>query len=197
MMPATYDRLAVGDGVDIDLDRVLQIAVDQHRAGARDIAPRGACSGRARLRRGRSPSPARPAHRTAGSPPDSRCARPPPPPPRRRRRCRCRAGAGRACASRPWKRSRSSARSIASGEVPRIGISARSNAAASFSGVCPPNCTMTPSKVPRALLDAHDLEHVLGGQRLEIEPVGGVVIGRDGLRVAVDHDRLDAGSPRA
>ena len=28
------DRVAVGDGVDIDLDRVLQIAVDQHRAGA-------------------------------------------------------------------------------------------------------------------------------------------------------------------
>ena len=43
------------------------------------------------------------------------------------------------------------------------------------------------------LLDADDLEHVLGGQRLEIEPVGGVVVGRHGLRVAVDHDRLVAG----
>src|SRR5439155_20884105 len=40
--------------------------------------------------------------------------------------------------------------------------------------------------------DPDDLGHVLGGQRLEIEPVGGVVIGRDSLRVAVDHDRLDA-----
>ena len=29
------DLVAVGDGIDIDLDRVLQIAVDQHRAGAR------------------------------------------------------------------------------------------------------------------------------------------------------------------
>ena len=28
------DLVAVGDGIDIDLDRVLQIAVDQHRAGA-------------------------------------------------------------------------------------------------------------------------------------------------------------------
>ena len=52
---------------------------------------------------------------------------------------------------------------------------------------------MTPWSVPVRLLDAHDLEHVLGGQRLEIEPVGGVVVGRDGLRVAVDHDRLVAG----
>ena len=43
------------------------------------------------------------------------------------------------------------------------------------------------------LLDAEDLEHVLGGQRLEIEPVGRVVIGRHRLRVAVDHDRLEAG----
>ena len=43
------------------------------------------------------------------------------------------------------------------------------------------------------LLDADDLEHVLGGQRLEIEPVRGVVVGRDGLGIAVDHDRLVAG----
>ena len=43
------------------------------------------------------------------------------------------------------------------------------------------------------LLDAHDLQHVLGGERLEIEPVGGVVVGRHGLRIAVDHDRLEAG----
>ena len=46
------------------------------------------------------------------------------------------------------------------------------------------------------LFDAHDLHHVLGGQRFEIEPVRGVVIGRDGFRIAVDHDRLDAGFPQ-
>jgi hypothetical protein len=48
--------------------------------------------------------------------------------------------------------------------------------------------------VQRALLLflGQDLEHVLVGQRLEIEPVGGVVVGRHGLRVAVDHDRLVA-----
>ena len=43
-----------------------------------------------------------------------------------------------------------------------------------------------------AALGVDDLEHVLGGQRLEIEPVGGVVVGRDRLRVAVDHDGLVA-----
>src|SRR6185436_12844766 len=66
------------------------------------------------------------------------------------------------------KRSRSSARSIASGEVPRIGTFAFSSGSASLSGVFP-------------------------RERLEIEPVGGVVVGRHCLRVAVDHDGLVAG----
>ena len=48
-------------------------------------------------------------------------------------------------------------------------------------------------ELARARLDADDLEHVLGGQRLEVEAVRGVVVGRDGLGVAVDHDRLEAG----
>ena len=43
------------------------------------------------------------------------------------------------------KRSRSSARSILSGEVPMIGTPARSKGSASLSGVWPPNWTMTPS----------------------------------------------------
>ena len=41
-------------------------------------------------------------------------------------------------------------------------------------------------------LGVHDLEHVLEGERLEVEPVGGVVVGGDGLRVAVDHHGLVA-----
>jgi hypothetical protein len=48
------------------------------------------------------------------------------------------------------KRSRSSARSMASGEVPRIGMPASSSACASLSGVCPPNCTITPFNVRRS-----------------------------------------------
>ena len=42
------------------------------------------------------------------------------------------------------------------------------------------------------LFDLDNLEHVFEGQRLEVEPVGGVVVGRDGLGVAVDHDGLVA-----
>ena len=39
----------------------------------------------------------------------------------------------------------------------------------------------------------HDLEHVLERERLEVEPVGGVVIGRHRLGIAIDHDGLVAG----
>ncbi len=42
------------------------------------------------------------------------------------------------------------------------------------------------------LLDLDDVHDVLEGERLEVEAVGGVVVGRDGLGVAVDHDRLVA-----
>ena len=66
-------------------------------------------------------------------------------------------------------------------------------ALASFSGVWPPNWTMTPMQRAVLLLDAEDLEDVLEGQRLEVEAVGGVVVGGDGLGVAVDHDGLEAG----
>jgi len=40
------------------------------------------------------------------------------------------------------------------------------------------------------LLDAADFQHVFQGQRLEVQAVGGVVVGGDGFRVAVDHDGL-------
>src|SRR5688500_17895418 len=42
------------------------------------------------------------------------------------------------------------------------------------------------------MLDVNDVHHVLEGQRLEVEAVRSVVIGRDRLRVAVDHDGLKA-----
>ena len=45
---------------------------------------------------------------------------------------------------------------------------------------------------PAGLFLGDDLQHVLQGQGLEIEAVGGVVVGGDGLGVAVDHDRLEA-----
>ena len=42
------------------------------------------------------------------------------------------------------------------------------------------------------LLNPQDLHHMLKGQRLEIQPVRGVIVGRHGFGVAVDHDRLVA-----
>ena len=42
------------------------------------------------------------------------------------------------------------------------------------------------------LLDVDDLEHVLERQRLEVQAIGRVVVGRHRLRIAVDHDRLVA-----
>ena len=43
---------------------------------------------------------------------------------------------------------------------------------------------------PLGPFDADDLEHVLKRQRLEVETIGRVVVGRHGLRIAVDHDAL-------
>ena len=50
-----------------------------------------------------------------------------------------------------------------------------------------------PGQVPGGGLDVQDVLHVFGSDRLEIEPVARVVVGRDGLGVAIDHDRLETG----
>ena len=42
------------------------------------------------------------------------------------------------------------------------------------------------------LFDARDFEHVFQRQGFEVEAVGGVEVGGDGFRVAVDHDGFDA-----
>ncbi len=41
------------------------------------------------------------------------------------------------------------------------------------------------------LLHVADVQHVLESERLEVQAVAGVVIGRHGLGVAIDHDRFD------
>ena len=103
-------------------------------------------------------------------------------------------GASRPASSRmPENSPRSSARSIASGLVPRIGTPAASRPFASPRAVCPPSCTTTPTSSPRLRLGVDDLEHVLERERLEVQPVARVVVGRDRLGVAVDHDRLEPG----
>ena len=50
---------------------------------------------------------------------------------------------------------------MASGGVPRIGTPAACNLAARFSGVCPPNCTITPMQFARGLLPLDDIQHIL------------------------------------
>ena len=84
---------------------------------------------------------------------------------------------------------RSSARSIASGEVPRIAK--------------PSSCRIRASLQRRLAaelgdhahrpLGAADRQHVLGRERLEVQPARGVVVGRDGLGVRVHHHRLEPG----
>ena len=89
------------------------------------------------------------------------------------------------------KRWRSSARSIESGDVPRILTPAACSASDSFSGVWPPNCTRHATSPPACRLAIDHGHDVFERQRLEIQPIGRVVVGRHGFRVAVDHDRLE------
>src|SRR5205085_11075306 len=45
------------------------------------------------------------------------------------------------------------------------------------------------------LLALADCEHLLDSERLEVQPVGSVVVGRDRLRIAIDHYGLVAELP--
>src|SRR5262249_35684453 len=49
----------------------------------------------------------------------------------------------------------------------------------------------------RGALPLADAEHLFRAERLEVEPIGRVVVGGDGLRVAVDHHGLVTQSPEA
>ena len=40
------------------------------------------------------------------------------------------------------------------------------------------------------LFDVVDIENLFERERLEVQAIAGVVVGRNGLRIAVDHDRL-------
>ena len=138
-------------------------------------------------RRRRSPWPGRRARSTGAPAPGSRCAT-----------AMARASsmsaavppAGCGISSRAhsaFQRSRSSARSIDAGDVPTT--SSGGSRSDSLSGVWPPSETITPT----GSLGLDDVHDVLVGERLEVEAVGRVVVGRHRLGVAVDHDRLEAG----
>ena len=188
--PADPDVLAVAERVDVDLDRVLQEAVEEDRGAlargrvALEVVqqPVGRVDD---LHRAPAEDVAR-AHeqREADAPGDARAPRP------RRAPSRRAAPRSPARSSSAPKRPRSSARSIASTPVPRMRHARpRSSPCASLSGVWPPNWTMTPS----GRSTSTTAEHVLERQRLEVQPVGRVVVRRDRLGVAVDHHRVAAG----
>ena len=140
-------------------------------------------------RRTRPPSRARRARRRGARPAGSRCgARPRAPPPRSR---------ASACggAARPSSPSSRPKRPAVLGEVDRLGRGAPDRVARGLE---------RPRELERrlaaelhedavGLLVVEDRRDVLERQRLEVEPVGRVVVGRDRLGVAVDHDRLEAG----
>ena len=81
---AEVELLAVEERVDVDLDRVVEEPVDQHRVLRADLGRRARCSRAARRRRRRSPCRARRARTTAAPAPGSR-SRPRSPAPRRTR----------------------------------------------------------------------------------------------------------------
>ena len=56
--------------------------------------------------------------------------------------------------TRIWKRSRSSAMSMESGDVPMMGAPAASSARDSLSGVWPPYCTITPSGISLSMISS-------------------------------------------
>ena len=73
---------------------------------------------------------------------------------------------------------------------------ARCSGSASLSGVCPPVLDDAADFAARLLLARDDRGDVFEGERLEIQPVNGVVVSRDRFGIAVDHDGLESLVPK-
>ena len=105
-------------------------------------------------------------------------------------------------AGRPAARQHPAERAAVLGQVDRLGLGAEDRDAGVLEPLGQAERRLAAERADDAgdgaglLLGVHHLEHVLEGQRLEVQPVGGVVVGRHRLGVAVDHDRLVA-RPRA
>ena len=46
---------------------------------------------------------------------------------------------------------------------------------------------------PLGFFNVDDVHNILERQRLEVKPVGSVIVGRDCLRVTIDHDSFETG----
>ena len=188
MMPPITTSVAVAQRVDVDLDRVVQEAVEQHRRIVRDLDRLAHVALEIALLVDDLHRAAAQHVRRAARPADSRSRRPRRSPPASVRAVRFGGCRSSSRCSICWKRSRSSAMSIMSGDVPMIGTPLLLEVARELERRLP--AVLDDDAV--RLLDVDDLEHVLERQRLEVQAVGGVVVGRHGLRIAVDHDRLVA-----
>ncbi len=138
-------RRFISERIDIKLRGLLEKLVDQHRPLRRETDRRAHVVVERSPRRKRSPSRGRRAHSSDAPEPDNRFARQSrfaSSTDSRHAVFRLRNSSSRSSAP---KRLRSSARSIESGDVPMIGTPASCRRIARFRGVCPPNCTITPS----------------------------------------------------
>ena len=182
-----HDPLAVGDGVHVEFERIFQVVVDQHRAirrgglgmrqvvGQRCVVVRDLHGPAAKHVRGPHQ------HRIADA-----CGHAPGRI-QRLRRAPVRAG------DVELAQQLAEAHAIL-GQVDGVGQGAPDRHAGLGQAV-----RQVERRLP-AELDDHavglflvdDVEDILQRQRLEVEPVGGVVVGADRLRVAVDHDGLVA-----
>ena len=184
--PADHDALAVADRVDVDLDRVVQEAVEQHRAVVADLDRLAHVALELALlvhdlHRAAAQHVAR-AH-------DQRVAD--------LLGGRDRGGLGARRAVRRLPEAEPVQHLLEAlavlGHVDRVGRGADDRHAVALEVARELERRLAAElhdDAPR-LLDVHDLEHVLERQRLEVQAVGGVVVGRDRLRVAVDHDGLE------
>ncbi len=134
-------------------------------------------------------------HEATGAPaPGSRSPRPSRGRRRRRSRCRCAGRREARVVEQPArKRSRSSARSIAAGLVPRIVYPASSIPLREAERRLAAELARSRRGSRRTRASACSTSSTSSSvERLEVQAVGGVVVGRHRLGVAVDHDRLVA-----
>ena len=173
--------LPVAERVDVELDGALEEAVDEH-ASRPSAAPR------------RPPARSRPAcacrrgRRTAGRAPGSRS------PPRRRPRPSGSSAVPQAGTSMPRPPAEVGEALAVLGEVDGLVRRPEDRIALLLERARQLERRLAAELDDDALrlLARADLQHLLDPQRLEVEPVGRVVVGRDGLRVAVDHHGLVA-----
>ena len=175
----------VTESVHVDLGRVLEEAVQKDRTAPRRGLAAEVVLEDPRASR-RSPSPVPRARRTGGRAAESLPPRPSAGPPR---------PSGRSQTVGPDSQDARGARRTVPDPQP-----GRSPPRSCRAGAHPPrparlrasgaSCPRTARSSPAASLDLDHGEHILQREQLEVEAVGGVVVGGRRLGIAIDHDRI-------